>query len=103
MSDRLDQLLKLLDADPRDPFLTYGIALEHGKADRLDEAIQWLDRTLSIDPKYLYAYFQKAKILDAQGDTDRAKAVLDEGMRTAVAAGDAHAREEMADLRAGFE
>jgi tetratricopeptide (TPR) repeat protein len=103
MSDRLAQLTKLLDADPNDPFLTYGIAMEHGKVDRFDEAIHWLDRTLSIDPKYCYAYYQKAKMLDAQGDTDQARAVLDDGMTAAAAAGDAHAREEMAELRANFE
>ncbi len=103
MSDRLQQLTKLLDADPGDPFLTYGIAMEHGKADRLDEAIDWLDRTLTIDPKYCYAYYQKAKMLDARGDTDLAKAVLDEGMGAATAAGDAHAREEMAELRESFD
>ncbi len=29
MPDRLEQLTKLHEADPSDPFCTYGIALEH--------------------------------------------------------------------------
>lgn len=95
MSDRLTKLEKLHAGDPKDPFLTYGIALEHGKAGRYDDAIAWLDKTLANDVGYAYAYFQKAKMLEQKGDTDAARAVLRVGMPAARAAGDAHAAEEM--------
>ena len=98
MSDRLTQLEKLHAADPNDPFLTYGIALEHFKLDDHNAAIEWLDRTLALDEHYCYAYFQKAKVLSDQGDDDEAKAVLDTGMKAAIEAGDDHARSEMMEL-----
>lgn len=98
MSPRLAQLQKLHAADPRDPFLTYGIALEHAKAGSHDEAITWLDATLAIDRLYCYAYFQKAKMLDEKGENDAAKAVLQEGMKAAKEAGDEHAASEIATL-----
>ena len=98
MSPRLIQLQKLHAADPRDPFLTYGIALEHAKAGAFDDAITWLDNTLLIDPKYCYAYFQKSKMLSEKGEEEAAKAVLREGMAVAQTAGDAHAASEMAQL-----
>ncbi len=103
MTDRLDQLHRLHEADPLDPFLTYGIALEHGKSGRFEEALTWLDRTLGLDPAYCYAYFQKAKMYGELGRDDDARAVLAEGMAAATKAGDDHARSEMAELLASFE
>ncbi len=102
MSPRLTQLHKLHAADPGDPFLTYGIALEHGKTGALDDAIAWLDKTLAIDATYCYAYFQKAKMLDEKGETEAARAILQQGMKAAQAAGDGHAASEMMTLLEGF-
>ncbi len=98
MTDRLEQLEKLHDADPGDPFVTYGIALEHFKAGDHDAAIEWLDQTLGLDPHYCYAYFQKAKVLSDRGDDDEAREVLERGIQAAAEAGDDHARGEMAEL-----
>ena len=98
LSDRLEQLEKLHAADPADPFLNYGIALEHYKAQRLEDALAWLDKTLELDSHYCYAYYQKAKLLSDLGDDDTARAVLEAGMASAVEAGDEKARSEMAEL-----
>ena len=98
MSNRLDQLTKLHAADPKDPFLTYGIALEHIKANELPQGVAWLDKTLALDANYFYAYFQKAKALSALDREDEAKQVLNIGMAAAKKAGDAHALSEMSAL-----
>jgi len=101
-SNRLEQLTKLHAADPADPFCTYGIALEHAKARRFDDAIAWLDKTLTIDPAYCYAYYQKAKTLNEMSQPDAARTTLEAGMQAAIQAGDAHARDEMAELLANI-
>ena len=103
MTDRLAQLEKLHAADPNDPFCTYGIALEHAKAGRHADALSWLDKTLVIDPKYCYAYYQKAKVLSDRGDDAAAKDVLKVGMKAATDAGDAHAHSEMLTLLESLE
>jgi len=103
MSDRLAKLEALLKADPNDPFVTYGIAMEHAKADRLEEAIGWLDRTLGLDEGYLYAYFQKARVLSELGRDGDARAILTRGLAAAKRAGDDHAHSEMTELMASFE
>lgn len=103
MPTRLEQLQKLHAADPKDPFCTYGIALEHAKAQQFDEALRWLDATLAVDPRYCYAFFQKGKVLAEMGQTDAAKAVLEQGIATAQAAGDAHARDEITALLDSLE
>ncbi len=101
-SARLEQLTKLYGLDPKDPFLTYGIALEHTKTGAYQEAIKWLDKTLELDGNYFYAYFQKGKALSALGEEDDARAVLEKGMAAAKAKGDMHAHGEMQGLLEGL-
>ncbi len=101
MIDRLAQLTKLHQADPTDPFCTYGIALEHAKAGDHEKALTWLDKTLRIDPHYGYAYYQKGKILSEMGREEQARELLRQGIATARQAGgpdNLHAAQEMGDL-----
>ena len=98
MSNRLEQLTQLHEADPTDPFCAYGIALEHAKAQRHDEAIRWFDKTIEIDPAYCYAYYHKAKLLAEVGQNEPARATLKVGLETAATAGDDHAHREITEL-----
>ena len=93
---RLDQLHKLLEKTPTDPFLTYGIALEHKKAAEYETAVQWLDKTIQNDADYCYAYYQKGQVLEQLGRTDDAKAAYQAGIAASRRAGDAHAEGEIA-------
>ena len=97
-NDRLSQLKNLLEKDPRDAFCMYGIAMEHAKYQRLEEAIAWFNQTIETDPSYSYAWYHKAKCQDLNGDTERACETLREGIKNATDAGDCHAAEEMSDL-----
>ena len=103
MAERLEQLLKLYEADPSDPFLTYGIALEHAKAGRHDEAVVWLDKTLALDGQYCYAYYQKARMYSETGRDEQARQAVEAGMAAAKLAGDEHAHSELAELLASIE
>ncbi len=98
MPSRLEPLLKLHATEPDDPFLTYSIGLEHTNHGSPADAIAWFDKTLALDPHYHYAYFQKAKALDALDRTEEAAAVLNEGIRQACEGGDAKAEGELAGL-----
>lgn len=98
MTDRLAQLQTLHDADPDDPDLTYMIAMEHSKAEQLDEALRWLDRTIQLDAHYHYAYFQKGKLLGALNRDTEAREVIQLGLDRANAAGDSKASGELAEL-----
>ena len=98
MSERLDQLRKMYDADASDPFVTYAIALEHAKVGDHDEALRWLDETLTLDGDYCYAYFQKGRLLGELGRDDEARDVVRLGIERAKAAGEAHAASELEGL-----
>lgn len=100
MSQRLEQLKKLYDLDPADPFVSYGIAMEQIKLGQSDEALQWLNKTIELDADYLYAYFQKAKVLHQAGDTEQACAELKIGLERARQANDAKATSELGELLA---
>ena len=99
MSDRLEQLQKLLQADPQDADVPYMIALEHAKAGDPAAAADWLDKTLALDGSYHYAYFQKAKMLSELGEDDQALAAVDAGIAKASADGNAKAVGELEELK----
>ena len=93
--DRLAQLLRLHAAEPGDPFCLYGIAQEHARAGRHEEALGWYEHTLAADPAYCYAYYHQARSLEELGRVDDACAVLRAGMDAAKRAADGHALAEM--------
>ena len=94
-TDRLDKLLKMLERDPNDAFLLYGVALEHKKLGNADQAIEFLDRTIAADPGYCYAYFQKGQVLESRGDSPGARETYEAGVAAARQKGDAHAQGEI--------
>lgn len=89
------QLEKLLAADPKDPFVLYGLAQEHAKAKAFARAIEYYDLCLAADPAYCYAYFHKAKAQQAAGDDAGAAATLRAGLIAAKQAGDGKAMGEI--------
>lgn len=100
---RLEQLHRLMEKSPNDPFLTYGIALEHKKTGELEKAVEWLDRTIQVDPNYCYAYYQKGQVLEQLGRTEEARKAYHTGIEAARRVGDAHAEGEIASAEQMLE
>src|SRR6476646_9538538 len=90
-SPRMQQLRRLLEKSPRDPFLVYGLAMEFKKAGDAARAIEHFDRTIEIDPGYAYAYYQKGQVQESTGDIESAKHTYRDGIEAAKKKGDAHA------------
>ena len=80
MSDRQAQLMKMLEADPSDADIPYMLAQECIRSGAEEDAVTWFDRCLAIDSHYHYAYYHKAKALEALDRTDDALLVLREGL-----------------------
>ena len=70
------------------------IALETG-FDSLHEALTFYDRCLAADPAYSYAYYHKARSLEALGRPADAIAALRAGETAARNCGDDHALSEI--------
>lgn len=94
------QLERAIHADPGDPFLYYALAQELAKGGTgapgsLGKAVEAYDRCLTLDPAYCYAYFHKAKVLEAMGRIDDAKSTLMLGVSQARHAADGKALGEL--------
>jgi|688.fasta_scaffold1751004_2 tetratricopeptide (TPR) repeat protein len=93
--DRLARLLALLESEPGDAFCLYGVAQEHARAGRHEEALAWYDRSLAADPDSGYAYFHKARSLEELDRVADACAALRAGAEAARRSGDSHALAEI--------
>jgi len=93
---RLAKLAKLHASDPEDTDILYMLAQEHASAGDHAAAIAWYDRCLARDPLYLYAYFHKARSLEAMERSADAAQVLRTGLEHARRKGDAKAVSELA-------
>lgn len=92
---RMQQLQKMLEREPNDTFLLYGLALEYKKLNDPSAAIEHLNRVLRLDPGYCYAYHQRGLIQESLGETESAKQSYREGIEAATKKGDDHARGEI--------
>ncbi len=89
------QLQKMLQRQPDDPFLLYGMGMEHKKAGDLAAALQWFERVVQKDPNYCYAYYQRGQVHEMTGDGGAARKAYRDGIEAAARSGDAHARSEL--------
>lgn len=92
---RLDKLMSLFESDPADAEIPYMIAQEHARAGEHEHAVAWYDRCLAVEPGHHYAYFHKARSLDALGRLDDARECLRDGASRARSAGEAKAFSEL--------
>jgi len=95
---RIEDLKKLLAAEPNDPFVLYALAQEHAKLAQFAEAIALYDRCLAADPSYFYAFYHKARAQHAAADLPGALATLRTGIAAARKASDSKAWNEMQSL-----
>ena len=103
MSDRLDTIRTMLEAEPEDPFLRYGMGFELAKLGRHEEAASWFDRALEMDPDHHYAAFQKARALEELGRAAEGAAIARAQGDRAARTGDAKAASELLALAEELE
>ncbi len=75
--------------------MLYGLAQECQKLGRYEDAIAWYDRTIAADERQCYAYFHKAKALEACGRVSEVVTTLKTGLQRARACGDHKAANEI--------
>lgn len=97
---RKQALQELLELDPDDSFVRYGLAMEEVSAGQDAEAVAAFDDLMRRDPHYVPAYLQAGQALIRIGDDDRARDVLRRGVEVARRKGDEHAAGEMAGFLA---
>ena len=95
---RIEKLRQMLDADPKDAFVLYGIAQEHAKTGDHAGAVGYYDRCLAADPNYTYAYYHKAVSQIESGQREQAVETIKTGLAVAKSVKDGKALNELTTL-----
>ncbi len=93
--DRLAALQALLESDPRNEFVRYGLAQEFVKTGDDTQALGEFRRILSENSEYQAAYYHAGKALERLGRPDEARETYRCGIDASYRTGDAHARSEL--------
>lgn len=77
----------MLEADPENTMVMFGIANEYQKAGMTAETIEALERYLSVADDEGAAYGMLARAYEQSGDSGKAKAAYEKGIEAALAHG----------------
>lgn len=95
MTNRLDQLLKLLEGNDSDSFLLFAVAKEYEKREDYQSALEYYLRISAQDPAYVGLYYHLGKLYEELGQRDKAIETYQAGIQQATQAGDQHAKSEL--------
>ncbi|WDI42419.1 tetratricopeptide repeat protein [Bremerella sp. P1] len=101
-NSRKQQILNLLENDPDDTFLRYGLAMELRKEGSHAEARTEFEKLMHGKPPYVAAWFMCGQMLAEMGEIEDSRTVLREGIEIARQQGDGHAAGEMGELLASL-
>jgi len=100
METRIDVFKEMLENDPENPMVLFGLANEYIKSDNVDEAVETLEKYLKFETDEGAAYGMLARMYEKQGDADKAKAAFEKGIDVSLL----HGHPSMAeDYRATLE
>jgi Flp pilus assembly protein TadD len=95
---RREQIEEMLRDDPNDPFLRYGLAMEHVSAGDDEGAVRCFRELVAVAPTYVAAYLQAGQALTRLNRTQEAADTYRQGMLVARQQNDQHAVGEMEGL-----
>ena len=96
--NRLEQLLKLLQTEPKDSFLRYAIATEYVKLEEYQKATGYYELLLKEDENYIGTYYHFGKLLEQLKQKEKAIEIYRKGMLVARKIGNNHAFSELQSI-----
>jgi len=101
-SERIQDLLELLEDEPDDALLRLTLGKEYLEAGDAAAALPHLERAVAVDPRYTAAYRYLGAALEALGRADDAAEAWQRGIAVAEETGDLQAGKEMRVFLARF-
>ncbi len=95
MSTRANALRALLEQDPKNSFVRYGLALDFVNNGDLESAVTEFRTLIANDPDYCAAYYHGGQTLEKLGRTSDAAELYQQGIEATKRTGDAHTRSEL--------
>jgi predicted Zn-dependent protease len=92
MQNRIEVFKQMLEADPENTMVMFGLAKEYEKVDQTDELIAILEKYLAMADDEGNAYGMLAKAYEKSGDREKAKSAYQKG----IAVSNAHGHPSMA-------
>ena len=80
MSPRLKQLFDFLQVAPTDSFTLYSIAFEYLTMEDFEQAIEYFNKIINLDPEYIGTYYHLGKTLERVGKLEEAIEVYKTGI-----------------------
>jgi Tfp pilus assembly protein PilF len=100
---RIEKLLEYLKQNGADSFLQHALALEYIKEENDEEARKLFNEILLREPTYIGSYYHLGKLLERQGDFEKAIKIYERGMQESKKAGDNHTYNELMGAREDLE
>ena len=97
-TSRRQKIEAMLQDEPQDTFLRYGLAMELQKEGEYEASLQGFRDLMRDRPPHVPAFFMAAKLLAQLGRVEEACAALREGIEHSRALGDHHAENEMSEF-----
>jgi tetratricopeptide (TPR) repeat protein len=92
---RLDALKSMVEQNPGNSFLRYGLAMEYRNTGDLEGAVREFRGLIAADPDYHAAYFHGGQTLERLGRLDEARSLYETGVAVTRRKGEQHALSEM--------
>lgn len=92
---RLSKLLDFLESDPNDPFILYALATEYNAQNDKEKAYSFYLQLTDKHPDYVGTYYHLGKLLEKDGNKEKAIEIYQKGMQVARHKRDMHAFSEL--------
>ncbi|MBI3894580.1 MAG: tetratricopeptide repeat protein [Acidobacteria bacterium] len=94
-NSRLETLIQLVEKNPQDSFVRYGLAMEYARQEQYQQAMEHFGKLWEINPDYTAAYYQAGQMLVKTGQIEEAGRIFRKGIEVAARLGDLHAKSEL--------
>lgn len=98
-ADRIEALKQLLEQEPHDTMLLFGLGNEFFGVEQYAEAIPYFEEAVQVDPEYAAVYVYLARAYEESNQPDMVRQTLERGWGPAVRSGDKNLIVELEDIR----
>ncbi len=95
MSARATALRALLEQDPNNSFVRYGLALDHVNSGDLESGVAEFRTLIANDANYCAAYYHGGQSLEKLSRPEEAAELYRQGIEATLRTGDGHTRSEL--------
>jgi predicted Zn-dependent protease len=99
---KIEQFKKVLQMDPKDETLWFGLGKAYMSDENWEEAIAALEQCVTVKPQYSAAYFALAQALHRKKEFEKCHSICTEGITIATRNGDLLVIKNLEELKASL-